>query len=54
MDARQLLELAADYAEARRTVTFADSMGVDPAADPQEIADRFGAALVEFVREHGA
>ena len=51
MDARELLDLAADYAEARRTVVLAESMGVAPAADPQAIAERFGAGLTDFVRE---
>lgn len=45
MDARALLDIVAEYVEARQDSRLADAHGVAPAADLDEIAGRFESAV---------
>ena len=54
MDARELLELAADYAQARETKTLGDAFAGDGLDERDDIARRFEEKLTEFVTEAGA
>lgn len=49
--ARELLEIAAEYVEARESVALAAGMDVPPAADLDEIAARWETALEGYVAQ---
>jgi len=46
---RDLLELVAEYVEARQNEGVAESMGGVPISDPEEIAARWDASLAEYI-----
>lgn len=51
MNARALLDLAAEYVEARQSVAHAEGMGAEPIHDPDEIASRWGQALDAYLAQ---
>lgn len=51
MSARALLDIAAEYVEARQSVTLADGMGATPVHDLDEIAGRFERELGAYVAQ---
>ena len=46
-----LLSIAVEYIEALSAGEYARTSGVEPAADPAEIAQRFDAALADRIRQ---
>lgn len=51
MTARELLDIAAEYVEARQDVAQAQGLGVDPVTDLDTIAARWELALDSFLSD---